>query len=544
MAITSAILLVTILVNLALVVFIYFSTKITKSILFYLLLLGSVILWSAPLFVYYYTNIPETALLLSKVAYSAAALSALFFLYFCLYFPENKPFFPKWISFILWIPFSLFVYLIHADYIITGFKVFNKERIISFGSLYPLYFFYISFYFFLGFWLLVAKYKKAKRNLKRQIKYILVGFFVTVFFATVFNLLLPTVGNFRYYQIGPMWTLAMVIFIAYAITKHHLFNIRVIATELLVGLVSLVLFIELLLAQGASKVIFKGLILIAFIYLGWTLIKSVLKEIKRREEMEEMADNLREAYDELKRIDEAKSEFVAMASHQLRTPITIVKGLSSMILEGEYGEVPEDARPPLKDIFESNERLVNVVNDLLNISKADLGRLELELEETDMGEVVESVVNELSRRAEKKGLKIKWRKPKDFDKLRVDPVKMRQVVFNLLDNAIRYTNEGSITITLESVDSKVRLKVQDTGEGMSEEELTKIFARFIRGEAGVNRFVEGTGLGLYLNKKYVELHGGEIWAKSKGKGKGSTFYVEIPKKAEKKTENGGEDKNN
>ncbi len=246
--------------------------------------------------------------------------------------------------------------------------------------------------------------------------------------------------------------------------------------------------------------------------------------------MEKMAQDLSEAYLELRKVDKAKSEFIAMASHQLRTPLTVVKGLTSMIQEGTYGEPPEGLEEPLKDIFNSNERLIRLVNDLLDISKVDLGKVELEKERINLNEIVESVVEELKKEAEKKELEIRWEKKETFPKVTGDLIKLRQCIFNIIDNAIKYTTEGHIEIKLKDLDEKVRLEVTDTGEGLTEEEAEEIFSSFTRGAAGLKYSIQGTGLGLYLARKYVELHGGEVWAESGGKGKGSTFYLTLPKK--------------
>jgi len=218
-----------------------------------------------------------------------------------------------------------------------------------------------------------------------------------------------------------------------------------------------------------------------------------------------------------------------MASHQLRTPLTAIKGYVSMVLEGTYGELPRRMHKPLKNVLISNDRLVKIVNDLLNISKIELGKMELEKELTQVEELVKSCYEEMKIAAEKKNLKISLKTSKDFlPKIEVDQLKLRQVISNLIDNAIRYTSQGSVEIEVRKTDSHIHILVKDTGEGLNEKEKKEIFGGFIRGTAGVNFFVEGAGLGLYVAKKFLSLHNGKIWAESEGKGKGSTFYVELP----------------
>jgi len=253
------------------------------------------------------------------------------------------------------------------------------------------------------------------------------------------------------------------------------------------------------------------------------LIRGVLKEIERSAELEK-------AYKKLKKVDKAKSEFIAMASHQLRTPLTIVKGLSSMLLEDIYGKLDKKKKEPLEDIFQSNERLIDLVNDLLNISRVDLGKMELTIEEVDIAEMITDITRTLRPRAEAKGLKLEWKAPAKPLLAEVDSIKIRQIVLNIIDNAVKYTVKGKIKVIVKDLGAKVRIVIKDTGEGLTREEKEEIFESFTRGAAGLRFSIQGTGLGLYLAKKYVELHGGKIWAESDGEGKGSSFYVELSKK--------------
>jgi len=256
-------------------------------------------------------------------------------------------------------------------------------------------------------------------------------------------------------------------------------------------------------------------------------VKSFSTKLKR--EVKKATEDLQKAYKELKEVDRAKSEFIAMASHQLRTPLTIIKGLVSMILEGSYDHVSKRTEESLKHVFDSNERLIRIVNDLLNISKVELGKMELEQRELQIEKIIDSVFEEVKPEAQKKNLEFIFERPKtSLPKIKIDEAKIRQVIFNLVDNAIKYTKEGIIKVKVGKTDSKIRISVSDTGEGLTEEEKEKIFRAFTRGGAGLAHWVQGAGLGLYLSKKYIDLHKGKIWAESPGKGKGSTFYVELP----------------
>jgi len=228
-------------------------------------------------------------------------------------------------------------------------------------------------------------------------------------------------------------------------------------------------------------------------------------------------------------LDKAKSEFISIASHQLRTPLTAIKGYISMMREKIYGKPPEKMEKPLENIYLSNERLIKLVNDLLSVSRIEAGRMEIKFEKLSLEEIITSVVEELKNEVKKKNIYLNWEKPKKpLPKISIDRDKIRQAIMNVIDNAIRYTEKGGVTINLKILDSKFQIQVKDTGAGLTKYELSKMFESFSRGAAGTRLYTEGVGLGLYIARRFMEMHDGKIWAESKGPGKGSTFYVELP----------------
>ena len=248
-----------------------------------------------------------------------------------------------------------------------------------------------------------------------------------------------------------------------------------------------------------------------------------------QEKVDEQIQELRKAYEELKKLDQAKSEFISIASHQLRTPLTTIKGYISMILEKSYGQMSRKIKKPLENINVSNERLIKLVNDLLSVSRIEAGKIELDLAKVSIEKTIAEVIDELAIIAEKKKIYLKFKKAKKpLPEITADKDKIRQVIINLIDNAIRYTNQGGITVTCRTEKAKYRIEITDTGEGMTKEEISKLFESFSRGKAGPRFWTEGAGLGLYIAKKFIEMHQGKIWVESAGKNKGSTFYIELP----------------
>ncbi len=373
-------------------------------------------------------------------------------------------------------------------------------------------------YFFYSWYLLYKALPQATEILRTQIRYLSIGSMVG-FFGGATN-------YFLWYgiPIPPFGSILITFFIiitAFAVIKYHLFEIRVILTELLVGVIGLLLLVQAMTAEGFTWQILGLGLFVLFCVFGYLLIKSVMLEIQRRQEIE--------------KIDKAKSEFISIASHQLRTPLTAVKGYISMILEGTYGQLAEKQTRPLENVYQSNERLIRLVNDLLNLSRLDAGKIEFSPELTSLEEMVSGVVEELRINAEKKGLYMKMIKPSEsLPKIMADQDKLRQVILNIVDNAIKYTKEGGITFELKKLDAQEEIKVSDTGEGMDEGELNSLFQMFSRATAGTQLHAEGAGLGLYVARQFIEMHGGKIWAESPGKGKGSAFIIQLPIKLDSK----------
>ena len=246
-------------------------------------------------------------------------------------------------------------------------------------------------------------------------------------------------------------------------------------------------------------------------------------------EVDRATHELKQANEELKTLDQAKSDFISIASHQLRTPLTVIKGYGSMMLEGSFGKMPKPIEENLQKMYDSNERLIALVEDLLNVSRIESGRLQFNFEQGRLDEMVTNVVEELAPNAAKKNLFLKFNKPsKSLPSICMDKTKLRQVVINLVDNAVKYTETGGITVDLKQDGNNLSFCVADTGMGIKPDNLPNLFKKFSRGENTSVVHTEGTGLGLYVGKMMIEAHGGKIWAESAGEGKGSKFCFEIP----------------
>lgn len=352
---------------------------------------------------------------------------------------------------------------------------------------------------------------RQKENISQsvQVKYLLMAF---VFLNIGAYAYLPAYGI----DVNPLGAylseIISIVILIFAILKYHLMNIRVIATELFTGLIVLILLVQTTIAPTFEEFLIRGAIFLFVSIFGFFLVRGTLEEIET-----------------LEKLSKAKSEFVSITSHQLRTPLTAIKGYVSMLLEGSYGKLSEKSEKVIRNIYESNERLIRLINNFLNISRIESGKIETVYEESSLEDIISSVIEELKGEAEKKKIKLKWEKPKkSLPQILVDAEKIRQVILNIIDNSIRYTDQGSVDIEIKKTKTSYCISISDTGGGITKEEMEKMFFSFSRGSSGNEFHVEGAGLGLYIARKFIEMHRGKIWAESKGKGKGSVFYIEIP----------------
>jgi len=227
-------------------------------------------------------------------------------------------------------------------------------------------------------------------------------------------------------------------------------------------------------------------------------------------------------------IDRAKTEFVSLASHQLRTPLTAIKWYLEMLLEGGAGKLNKEQTDYAGQVYSSNERMIDLVNALLNVSRIEMGTFAIEPKEADIIKIAKEAIGEISQEIKQKNLKFSEKYDKMPDKIMLDKNLMDVVIQNLLTNAIRYTLPGGkISFAVKRQGENILVAVADTGIGIPRRQQDQIFQKLFRADNARVQDTSGTGLGLYITKAIVDKSGGKIWFESK-EGKGSTFYVQIP----------------
>ncbi|OGF61712.1 hypothetical protein A2926_03155 [Candidatus Giovannonibacteria bacterium RIFCSPLOWO2_01_FULL_44_40] len=252
-------------------------------------------------------------------------------------------------------------------------------------------------------------------------------------------------------------------------------------------------------------------------------------DIKTGDELEDLGAAFNKMTAGLRRLQELKNEFVFIAAHELRAPVTAIKGYISMILEGSAGVLPETAKKYLEPVAQANERLIRLVNDILEIARSEAGRITIEVFAVDISHLIADTIEELKPLADEKKIALSYEQSKTLLVALTDTTRFKEIIINLISNAIKYNNEGGwVKIYNEDMVDMIATHVEDGGFGMSEEDQKHMFEKFFRAETGKTKAVIGTGLGMFITKELVEKMGGKIWFRSK-EGSGSRFSVSFKK---------------
>ncbi len=525
---TSLVLIVAFL-NFILGGFIIYNNRkeaVNKSFAIMTVLVG---VWSLMAFIFRAAPMSGYAHTFGYLLYSAAALLPTSFLIMALTFPPYSLLNKRVITFLICETAVVIWFMNTPGLIIKGLVLENTEKILIWGKYYFIYAIHLLALFSVGYLILIKKYFKSLGTERQQVRHIIFGTIIPANLAMITNLILPWMGIYYFYTwLGQVFMIFLVLFSGYAIFRHHLFNIKTIAAEIFTLATSITLFIWFVFSEGSQEKWLSGTIFLAVTFFGYLLIKSVLKEVEQKERLEVLTYQLGLANEKLKVLDQARAEFISIASHQLRSPPSTTKWYLSSLLTGDFGKLSPKVRDALEKIQMTNNSLISLIEDMLNVSRIERGRMEFLFEETDVLALAEAAFLQLKPFAEIKKLKLSFKKPSQkLPLISADKEKLRQVMNNLIDNAIKYTKQGEIKVELFKQGNEIIFKVSDTGRGLLESEKQSIFEKYGRGRDSMKHAV-GLGLGLYVAKAIVLQHNGKITAESQGEDKGSVFTVSIP----------------
>lgn len=490
------------------------------------------ICWGAVNYLQY--NIPNTEMAFWSLKGSIffATLQAYFLFSFLNVFPRSEAESPMWLK-----VFVVPIVAVTAILTLTPFVFFGIAEVsptgiitkVSNGPGLPLFGTVAVGLVIAGIVTLARKVVKAEQIERKKFIPVLTGLTLTFSLIIVFNFIFPAVlQNSRFTPLGAVFLFPFIGFTAYAIMRHGLLHVKVIATEILVFMLAIATLVDVVVARDIQTTVIRVGVFFLTLIVGMFLIRSVRREVEQKEKLQKLTEELEAVNEELKRTEKLKAEFFSFAAHQVKSPMAVIKGYATLIGDGTLAGVPTDKIVEIaRKIGAAASRTLAMVNNLLDMRKIEEGRMVYAFEELNVVPPIRTIVTDLETIAKDKGLALTFESSQEEITLNMDIQKFTQVIQNLIDNAVKYTDTGWVKVSVSLKDGKVVFAVSDSGRGISKEFAARMFEQFARDPA-LSKDTKGTGLGLFIAKQIVEAHGGRIWAASEGEGSGSTFSVEIP----------------
>jgi len=460
----------------------------------------------------------------ARLIYFAGGFIPTAFLYFGLVFGSDTPPSSK-ARFIVFAPSALFIFLYFFTPLLIVGPIIADDGIRGYvyGPWYHLFDVHIWAYFILAFILFVKKYKSLSHSARKHVLFIMFGTYSSLAVAGVTNIIFLSLYIFEYMWVGPVSTISWLCAVGYSVARHQLFNVRVIAAELLIVLLWIMFLLRVIISRGENDFIINAGFFLAVLVLGVFLMRSVIKKIEQREKIEAQ-DN------ELALMNNKQESLLNFISHEVKGYFAKSEAVFAGINEGDYGIAPEPlkemAANGLKDIRTGTSMVINIL-DASNMKK---GAVSYKQSLFDIKKTVHEVAEDLRTDAEAKGLELTVSdNVSGVCVVHGDEAKIRKhIIGNLIDNAIRYTMSGAVKVELTCTGPVARIAVEDTGIGITPEDKGRLFTEGGHGKDSTKVNVHSTGYGLFVAKQVAEAHHGTIRAVSEGAGKGARFTVELP----------------
>src|SRR3989344_7942678 len=447
-----------------------------------------------------------------KTDFSVAVLLSAFFYLFCLSFLEKRDIELKK-KLPIYLIATLAASLSFSNLIIKNISFFEKTVQFQRSVFFYFYVLVIILFFAAGFWNLINKYKRATEKIEKlQISYVVTGLWVAIAIPVFLNLILPQLVFVpaEISRIGIYSIIVFCVLAGYSILKHRLFDVKVIATEISTFAIWALLLVRILMASNWQDRIIDGSLFVLVVFFGFLLIRSVLKEVRQREEIQKLS--------------EFKTELLSIVAHQIKNPLVVIKGYASLVEDKTICDA-EAVSDVFKKIKAAAGKLVMLLNNLLDLHHLEEGKMHYEFQKLELNRFLKDIIDGFQIFARQKNLDLIFESSPAEVYVDGDTYKLSQVFQNLIDNAIKYTDKGYVKVSVESKEKAI-IAVSDSGQGMSRDTTQRLFQKFSRGAGEV---IHGSGLGLYISKEIVDAHQGKIRAESDGEGKGSKLLVELPK---------------
>lgn len=453
--------------------------------------------------------------------------------------PMRRGLYPLWRQVLVFLPYSIAIGLI----LVPGFTI---ERTVLYGLssgafyvtsgtiVYLLYLVALSAILSL---ILVKKYRTSEGIFKVQTRATIISFFIAIAVALLIAIIaIPREGIGGIFLAGFAGALVNALIFSSILIKYNFWSVKILLIETLSLLAFVAMSGTYFFAVSFSDTVFSSVLSLGMLIATLYLVTKTKRMVEAKDKVLRLRYELNDTQKRLKVLDKKKSEFLAMTSHHLRDPLTVIKGYASMLLEGSYGELNPPLQGAIEKVFESSKRLISMISDFMEISAMETGDIKYNFADVDMKKLLLGTAENMRLSAERAGLGFSV----SIDTsvwvnytVSADLGKIRQAIMSIIDNAIKYTPRGSINISLGmgGVDKRsVLIRVIDTGIGMNDVTMEKIFTKFSRADGANKTYTEGSGLGLYVAQEILKRHGGRVRAESKGDGLGSTFSIELPAK--------------
>ncbi len=374
--------------------------------------------------------------------------------------------------------------------------------------------------------LLIRRYRTAVPDIKKQIVLMGTGieFFLFLFFIwTSFAYYLSEIGVLPDSSLEMYGMLGMVIFMVYIgilMVRFKTFNVKLLATQALVWGLAILIGAQFFFIKVPINFVLNGFTFVATIIFGYLLIQSVKKEIKQKEELAKLDVNL-------ENVIKQKESLMHLINHKVKGSFTHSKYIFAGLLDGMFGEITPAVKKIAQTGLDSDITGIGTIDLILNAANLQSGTIQYDMKPADFKEIVRKTIEDKKGSIEQKGLALEVELKDENDMVKGDIFWLKEVPNNLLENALRYTEQGKIVVGLEKKDGKILFSVKDTGIGLTPLDKQNLFTEGGRGKDSVKFNVDSTGYGLYSVKLITEAHGGRVWAESEGVGKGSIFFAEF-----------------
>lgn len=390
-----------------------------------------------------------------------------------------------------------------------------------------IYFFALSAVSFvvMGIYSLLSKINKLSSDQKKEkSQYILVllGAGLMFLLIIVFNLIFPVFfNNTNLIPFGAFFTFPFILLTSYSIYRYKLFNTKLAYIGFISFMLTMFSFFNIIYAQDAGQVLLNIIFFVLILTGSIILIKTILREVEQKEKLQQLNDDLKELVVQ-------RENLVHLISHKVKGSFTHSKYIFSEILEGTFGSFSEKIGEIVKKGLDSDKEGIKTIDMVLNSFNLQQGKIKFDFQALDLAKITQEVIDSKNLSAQSKNISLVFEKEEGDFYVMGDAIWLKEVIGNLISNAIIYTQEGEVHVFLKRVSRKIILSVKDSGIGISKEDRSRLFTEGGRGKDSIKYNTDSTGYGLYTVKLVITAHKGFVWAESAGEGQGSKFYIELP----------------